>query len=255
PDVRRMLATMKAKIEAARAICYLCAVSADEAEHEESEEDRAFSRRREEFLTPIAKAWSTDVGVEVSSLGIQVHGGMGFIEETGAAQHYRDARIAPIYEGTNGIQAIDLVGRKLGLHGGKAFEEILEDIQRTVEDCSTSSNPELPELAKRLKPAARAMKDAADWLTSREDRTDALTGATAFQTLAGDVIGGWLLCIGAVAAQRRLKEGEGDTDFAESRIEIARYFAETVLTAVPGQLDSIRLGYERLPDDLALGIN
>lgn len=255
PDVRRMLATMKAKIEAARAICYLCAVSADEAEHEESEEDRAFSRRREEFLTPIAKAWSTDVGVEVSSLGIQVHGGMGFIEETGAAQHYRDARIAPIYEGTNGIQAIDLVGRKLGLHGGKAFDEILEDIQRTVEDCSTSSNPELPELAKRLKPAARAMKDAADWLTSREDRTDALTGATAFQTLAGDVIGGWLLCIGAVAAQRRLKEGEGDTDFAESRIEIARYFAETVLTAVPGQLDSIRLGYECLPDDLALGIN
>ena len=255
PDVRRMLATMKAKTEAARAICYLCAVSADEAEHEESEEDRAFAERREEFLTPIAKAWATDVGVEVSSLGIQVHGGMGFIEETGAAQHYRDARIAPIYEGTNGIQAIDLIGRKLSMGGGAALKELLEDIRQTVEDCATSSNPELPELAKRLKPAADAFEAAAKWLMTCEDRADALSGATEFLALSGDVIGGWLLCIGAVAAQRRLKEGQGDEDYAESRIEIARFYAETVLTQAPGKLDSIRVGYECLPDDLALGIN
>jgi alkylation response protein AidB-like acyl-CoA dehydrogenase len=105
-------------------------------------DEKAWSKRREDLLIPIAKAWSTDMGVEVASMGVQVHGGMGFIEETGAAQHLRDARIAPIYEGTNGIQAIDLVGRKLARDGGTAMAELIEDIRQTVEDCITSSNPD-----------------------------------------------------------------------------------------------------------------
>ncbi|MEE2525234.1 acyl-CoA dehydrogenase [Hyphobacterium sp. HN65] len=254
PDVRNMLTTMKAKIEAARAVCYCCAVAADEAEYEEDEEDRAYAKRREELLTPISKAWSTDIGVEVSSLGIQVHGGMGFIEETGAAQHYRDARIAPIYEGTNGIQAIDLVGRKLSMAGGAPLAELLEDIRQTVEDCSTSSNPELPKLARRLGPAADALEAAAKWLIEPgRDRSDMLAGATAFQQLAGEVTGGWLLCVGAVSAQRFLKMGEGDPAFAHGKITLARHFAETVLSQAPTALSGIQCGAGLLADDTALG--
>lgn len=254
PDVRNMLTTMKTKIEAARAICYSCAVAADEAEFEPVEEDRAYAKRREELLTPISKAWSTDIGVEVTSLGIQVHGGMGFIEETGAAQHFRDARIAPIYEGTNGIQAIDLVGRKLSMAGGAAVRELLEDIRQTVEDCATSSNPELPKLSARLGPAADALEAGAAWLTSNGlDREDMLAGATAFQKLAGDVTGGWLLCVGAVAAQRRLKQKEGDPGFAHGKIRLARHFAETVLSLAPASLGAVQVRAGLLAGDAALG--
>lgn len=245
PDVRRMLTLMKARIEAARAICLHAAVEADLGEHHPDEEEASWSRRREELLIPVAKAWSTDVGVEVSSLGIQIHGGMGFIEETGAAQHYRDARIAPIYEGTNGIQAIDLAGRKLAMEGGLAFAELIEDIRQTVEDCETSSNPALPPLADRLRPAVDALEEAAGWMASAS-MEDKLSGATQFLKLTGDVTGGWLLCVGAVAAQRRLKEGEGDPAFAEGRIALARVFADTVLAAAPGLISDIQLGAEAL---------
>jgi alkylation response protein AidB-like acyl-CoA dehydrogenase len=241
PDIRRMLALMKAKIEAARAICFHAAVEGDLAEHQSDEEEAAWSRRREELLIPIAKAWSTDLGVEVASLGVQIHGGMGFIEETGAAQHYRDARIAPIYEGTNGIQAIDLSGRKLSMEGGLAFAELIEDIRQTVEDCETSSNPDLPELAARLGPAVDALEEAVQWMTSA-DMEDRLAGSTAFLKLTGDVTGGWLLCVGAVAAQRRLKESDGDARFAENRIALAGVYAGTVLAAAPGLLGEIRMG-------------
>lgn len=245
PDVRRMLTLMKAKIEAARAICLHAAVEADLGEHHPDAEEANWSRRREELLIPVAKAWSTDVGVEVSSLGIQIHGGMGFIEETGAAQHYRDARIAPIYEGTNGIQAIDLAGRKLAMEGGLAFAELIEDIRQTVEDCETSSNPALPPLADRLRRAVDALEEAAGWLANASTE-DKLSGATQFLKLTGDVTGGWLLCVGAVAAQRRLKEGEGDPAFAEGRIALARVFADTVLAAAPGLISDIQLGAEAL---------
>ena len=241
PDVRRTLGLMKAKIEAARAICFHAAVEGDLAEHHGDEEEAAWSRRREELLIPVAKAWSTDLGVEVASLGVQIHGGMGFIEETGAAQHYRDARIAPIYEGTNGIQAIDLSGRKLAMEGGLAFAELIEDIRQTVEDCETSSNPALPDLAARLGPAVDALEEAVGWMASA-DMEDRLAGSTAFLKLTGEVTGGWLLCVGAVAAQRRLKEAEGDAAFSENRIALAGIYAETVLAAAPGLLGEIRMG-------------
>jgi len=241
PDVRRTLALMKAKIEAGRAICLHTAVEADFGEHHDDPEERGWSRRREELLTPIAKAWCTDMGVDVTSMGIQVHGGMGFVEETGAAQHFRDARIAPIYEGTNGIQAIDLAFRKLSMEGGKAMSELIEDIRETVEDCATSSNPELPKLAARLGPAADALEHAARHLGGAET-SDRFAGATPFLKLAGDVAGGWLLCVGAVAAQRRLKDGEGDLTYAQNRIALASVFAETALAAAPGLLGDIELG-------------
>lgn len=245
PDMRRTLALMKAKIEAARAICLHAAVEADFAEHHEDAEERAWSKRREDLLIPIAKAWSTDIGVEVASLGIQVHGGMGFIEETGAAQPYRDARIAPIYEGTNGIQAIDLAGRKLAMEGGKAFADLIEDIRQTVEDLQTSSDPALPVLAEKLAPACDALAEAVKWMKAA-DNADRLSGATAFLKLAGDVTGGWLLCVGAVAARRIVKEGEGDTDYAQSRIALTGVYADTVLAAAPGLLGDVKLGADRL---------
>jgi hypothetical protein len=245
PDVRRTLALMKAKIEAARAICFHAAVEADLGAHGDDEDERAWSKRREDLLIPIAKAWSTDVGVEVASMGVQVHGGMGFIEETGAAQHYRDARIAPIYEGTNGIQAIDLVGRKLVRDGGMAMNELIEDIRQTIEDCSTSSNPELPVLADRLAPACDALEKASAWLLDASDE-DRLAAATPFLKLAGDVTGGWLLSVGAVAAQRMLKEGSNEAQYANSRISLARVYAETVLTSAPGLLGDVMVGAEPL---------
>jgi len=240
PDIRRTLALMKARIEAARALCYHAAVEADLGHWGDDPEEKAWSKRREDLLIPIAKAWSTDMGVEVASMGIQVHGGMGFVEETGAAQHYRDARIAPIYEGTNGIQAIDLVGRKLVRDGGKAMGELIEDIRQTVEDLDTSSNPDLPELAARLKPACDALEDASAWLLKASD-DDRLAAATPFLKLAGDVTGGWLMCIGAVAAQRMLKDGENEP-YARSKISLARVYADTVLSSAPGLIGDIKLG-------------
>ncbi len=243
PDVRRNLLTMKAKIEAARAICYATAVAADAAEFAEDADDRAAAKGREELLTPIAKAWSTDMALEVTSTGIQVHGGQGFVEEVGAAQHYRDARITPIYEGTNGIQAIDLVGRKLPMAGGAHADAFFADMDQTIEALDTSSNAQLPPIGARLRAALSALRSATDWLrdgaTPMEDR---LTGATAYQALFGDVAGGYFLALGAVAAQRRLKNNEGDAAFAQSKIDLARFYADAVLSAAPSRVDAITLG-------------
>jgi 3-(methylthio)propanoyl-CoA dehydrogenase len=185
------------------------------------------------------------MAVEVASMGIQIHGGMGYIEETGAAQHYRDAKIAAIYEGTNGIQAMDLAGRKLAMEGGKAFADLIEDIRQTVEDLSTSSDPALPELARQLDPACDTLAKAVQWM-QRADDADRLTGATAFLKLVGDVTGGWLLCVGAVAARRIVKEGEGDLDHARARIALAGVYADTVLSSAPGLLGDVTVGAERL---------
>ncbi len=247
PDIQRTLAMMRAKIAASRAICFATAVAADLSEHAEDEEERAVAKRREELLTPIAKAWSTDIGVEVSSMGIQIHGGMGFIEETGAAQHFRDARIAPIYEGTNAIQAMDLAGRKLSMAGGAAFEELFVDIEQTIESCSTSSHPDLPPLAERLEDGLDALKEAAGWLKT-SDPADRLSGASPFLTLAGEVIGGWMLCLGAVAVRRRQKENIGDPKFAAERIALANFYAEAVLALSPSRVDDITIGYDMITE-------
>ncbi len=247
PDIKRTLAGMRAKIAAARAICVSCAVAADLAHYSEDADEKAAAKRREDLLTPIAKAWSTDIGVEVASAGIQVHGGMGYIEETGAAQHLRDARITPIYEGTNAIQAIDLVGRKLNMDGGAAFEELFDDIEQTIEACDTSSHPDLPPLGERLRDSLESMREAVDWLKGA-DMQDRLAGATPFQTLAGETVGGWLLCVGAVAARRRQKEEIGDPAFAAERIALANFFAESVMTLAPSRVDDITMGSEMIAD-------
>ncbi|HEY1837207.1 MAG TPA: acyl-CoA dehydrogenase, partial [Rhizomicrobium sp.] len=219
PDVRRMLMLMKAKTDAARMICLSTAVAADLASNDDD------ARLREELLVPIAKAWSTDVGVEVVSLGVQVHGGMGFIEETGAAQHYRDARIAPIYEGTNGIQAIDLVGRKLAMADGAPMTTLVHDIRQTAETLVESPDPRLHTIGMRLQAAGDALRSAAEWLSARRSDVDGLAGATPFLKLMGDVTGGWLLGKGALSCVGR----SAADPYARARIGIAGHYAETLL--------------------------
>ena len=250
PDVRRMLADMKARIEAARAICLMTAVSADLARAAPTDEARATARLREELLTPIAKAWSSDIGVEVASLGVQVHGGMGFIEETGAAQSYRDARIAPIYEGTNGIQAIDLVGRKLTLGDGAGLAALIHDMRATIEALLGHEDPRLAAIGSRLESGTDALAAAAEWLTARRHDVDGLAGATPFLKLMGDVVGGWLLAKGALACI-----GRADRDpYAAARIGIAGHYAETLLAQAPGKVASITAGADGLKalDEAAL---
>ena len=167
---------------------------------------------------------------------MQIHGGMGFIEETGAAQHYRDARIAPIYEGTNGIQAIDLVGRKLMLGEGQAVADLMDDIRDTIEDLKGS---DLKAVGLRLEAALDAAAGATAWLVERRAKAmpDALSGATAYLKLLGDVVGGWMLAKGALAAA-----GETDAAWAESKRALARVFAEAVLAQVPGAAAGVMLG-------------
>ncbi len=243
PDVRRMLSVMKAKIAAARAICLSTGVAADLARHAETEEDRRRWKGREDLFTPIAKAWSTDVGVEVASLGVQVHGGMGFIEETGAAQYYRDARIAPIYEGTNGIQAMDLVGRKLSQDGGESARALIAEMKDAL--------ALLPRLyagkpVERLANAIEAVEDATLWLLDAKAdparAADVLAGADAYLRLMGDVVGGWLLARGALAAQAALERGEGDAAWLEGKIALYEVYAANVLGHASSRLAAVGQG-------------
>ena len=230
PDVRRMLVLMKAKIEAARAICLAAGVAADLAHLAADPAERRAAGLRAELLTPIAKAWSTDVGVEVASLGVQVHGGMGFIEETGAGQYYRDARIAPIYEGTNGIQAIDLVGRKLPMEGGEPVRALLAEIKAIGP--ALNANPALTGLAERLAAGVAAVEQASAWLLAHPG-AEAQAGAVAYLTLFGDVLGGFMLAKGALAAGRRQAAGE-DSAWLAGKLGLAQVYADHVLTAAPG---------------------
>ena len=221
PDVKRMLMTMRALTQAARTICYATAMALDRAERGSDQAARRVAHARASLLTPVAKAYSTDIGVEVASLGVQVHGGMGFIEETGAAQLFRDSRIAPIYEGTNGIQAIDLVTRKLPLDGGAVIESFLGELRRIVEAVNATNDPALGWSGVRLEEAVESLSRATQWLLAKlaKDTDEALAGATPYLRLFGVATGGCLLAQQALAALRL------NTD-AGPRIALARFFAE-----------------------------
>ncbi|WP_372707864.1 acyl-CoA dehydrogenase [Brevundimonas sp.] len=257
PDVRRMLSVMKAKIAAARAICLSCGVAADMARHAPEEAARRRWKGREDLFTPIAKAWSTDLGVEVASMGIQIHGGMGFIEETGAAQHYRDARIGPIYEGTNGIQAMDLVGRKLSQDGGQSARDLIADMKATL--------AVLPRLysgkpVDRFANALEAVEDATLWLLDAKAdagrAADVLAAADGYLKLMGDVAGGWMLAKGALAARAILDAGEGDPAWLEGKIALYEVYAANVLGHAPSRLAAIGQGgalLERMTLDVLAG--
>jgi alkylation response protein AidB-like acyl-CoA dehydrogenase len=231
PDVKRMLLTMRALTRAARALSYATAVALDRAQRSPDEAARKAAYERASLLTPVAKAFSTDIGSEVASLGVQVHGGMGYIEETGAAQHYRDARIAQIYEGTNGVQAIDLVTRKLPLAGGGTVMAYIGEIKQIVEAVNAANDPGFGWTGVRLQDATQALERATNWLlgSQRNDLTGVLAGATPYLRLFALAAGGALLAEEALAAVRL----GGNGAEAAGRVAIARFFAENI--AVQGE--------------------
>jgi acyl-CoA dehydrogenase len=231
PDVKRMLLTMRALTRAARAICYATAVALDRARLGADAATRQAAHERASLLTPAAKAFATDIGCEVASLGLQIHGGMGYVEETGAAQHFRDARIAPIYEGTNGIQAIDLVIRKLPLAGGATIQTYLGELRRTVEAVNATNHPAFGATGVRLGETLDSLERATQWLSARPQQDDALAGATPYLRLFATAAGGTLLAEEALAATRLPTDAAADP---AARIAIARFFAENIAVQARG---------------------
>src|SRR5690349_12346300 len=252
PDVRRMLLDMRASTEAARALTYYVAACIDRARHHPDAEERQRQQRRVDLLIPVVKAWCTDIGVEVASMGVQVHGGMGFIEETGAAQHLRDARIAPIYEGTNGIQANDLVTRKLLRDRGEAAAELLADLRAIADRCASASGEHLAAIGPLLGAGLDALEDATMWMvaTGGTDLPRALAGSAPYLGLMGTVVSGALLTQGALAAEMRLKGSAGDAAFHEAKLATTRFFAEHGLATAPGLIAAIKGGATTMGFDL-----
>ena len=234
PDVKRMLLTMRALTSASRAISLKCADALDRAKFLKDASERKAAFEEGNLLTPIAKAFSTDAGIEVASLGVQIHGGMGFIEETGAAQHYRDSRISAIYEGTNGIQSIDLVTRKITQSGGETLKKMLKGFHATSAAVKASGE-NFGAAAARLDEALAALEQASRYLLETLGRqpNDALAGATPYQRLFGLVAGASYLAEAALAASKARAEGDSDPAHL-ARIEIARFFAENLLPAALG---------------------
>ncbi len=244
PDVRRMLMTMKAYIEAMRCMIYLNAKSIDIAHHHPDQDERTRGSELTDLLTPLSKSWCTDLGNELTSLGIQIHGGMGFVEETGAAQHYRDIRIAGIYEGTNGIQAIDLVGRKLSMRKGDVVRELLLEINETASELHSA---DLEGIGRPLEDAVQDMQAATEWLIENGGAStdDGLAGATPYLRMFGTTVGGWLLAKSALQAKKQIDEGN-DSEFLHAKIETATFFAEQLLPQVSGLLPAAVSGAHSL---------
>ena len=231
-DVRRMLLDMKVLTEGARAICYANGVAYDLARHASDENERRKASALEGLLTPVSKAWSTDRANEVASIGVQIHGGMGYIEETGAAQHMRDARIAAIYEGTNGIQAMDLVGRKLQGDGGAAAFAFIAEVAKEADLASAAKREDVAHCGRRLADAAAALKTSTDGLleTAKSDQEAVLAAAADYLKQFGNVAAGYYLTRGAVAAALLVNEDASSAAYYESKVEIARFFADRYLT-------------------------
>lgn len=252
PDIKRSLLGMRARTQVARSICYACAHAIDMANTATVRDQKTFWSERAGLLTPIAKALSTDFGVEVASIGVQIHGGMGYVEETGVAQHLRDARIAPIYEGTNGIQSIDLVMRKLPLSGGDHVRGFIQELREIADEAIQSNRDDLGTAGARLNAALADLEDATDWMLSAQAEgrvNDALAGATPFLRLAGVTLGGALLTRGA------LRSGIDNPKARSLRALLARNYCATLLGEVAGLKEDILSSADSIlnfdPDALA----
>jgi hypothetical protein len=236
-----MLLTMKANAEAMRSLLYLTAQVGDVSLHGESDEETEAASKRLALLTPIVKAWMTDVGVEMTSLGIQIHGGMGYVEETGAAQFYRDARIAPIYEGTNGIQAIDLVLRKIPADNGAVVESLITEMTGVLGKMSDHEG--LGAFRDELTTAIQGLAETSTWLGTRLSEggiDDALAAASPYLTQFGTVLGGWLMAVSAVAAKS--EPGGFDEMFLADKVVTARFYGEHLLPRANGLIPTIKAG-------------
>jgi hypothetical protein len=234
PDVKRMLLTMRALTKAARVLCYKTAVAIDQSQRSTDEARRQAAHERASLLTPVAKAFSTDIGNEVATLGVQVHGGVGYIEETGAAQLFRDARITPIYEGTNGIQAIDLVTRKLPLAGGNVVGAFVDDLRATIAALEASNAPDLGATCARLAEAVDSLERATRWLLGELGvRPEAaLAGATPYLRLFAVAAGGCALAEEAMAASR-IESAAGHAARRDAAVTVARFFADHMAITGP----------------------
>jgi len=241
-DIRRMLMTMRAQIEAMRALGYYTAAGIDGALKHPDKATARKTQDRVDLLIPIVKAWFTDLGNEIASTGVQVHGGMGFIEETGAAQHLRDARILPIYEGTNGIQARDLVGRKVAKDGGETMLALVAEMRALVPELKKAPGDDLAAIAASVAASADALEDATKWVaqSAKADLVNALAGSVPFLRLAGTALGGWLLAKSALVAQAKLATRDGDPAFLEAKVITARFYAEVILPPALAQLGPLK---------------
>jgi len=245
PDVRRMLMTMRAHAEATRALAYVVAAAHDAALHHPDAAERKRNQAFVDLMIGVVKGWSTESGVSIASIGIQVHGGMGYVEETGAAQHLRDAQISTIYEGTTGIQANDLIGRKIAREGGATLKALIGTIRALEGERAGQGGAHLPAIRRRLTAGVDALADAGDWLvaTYRSDVRAASAGAVPFLTLLGIVAGGWQMARAALIAQARVDAGDTDPFYA-AKVVTARFYADHVLSKAAGLASSVTDGAE-----------
>ena len=241
PDVRRMLMSMRAQTEAARALAYVTAAAYDAAHHAADEATRKANQAFYEYMVPVVKGWSTEMSIDVASTGVQVHGGMGFIEETGAAQHYRDARILTIYEGTTAIQANDLVGRKTVRDGGATVNGIIAQVRRTESDLAACSGADMAAIRNQLAAASKALEEVVAYVVanSKSDIKGVFAGSVLYLKLAGIVLGGWQMARAALVADQKLKAGAGDVKFYQAKIATARFFADHLLSQAAGYRSAI----------------
>ncbi len=243
PDVRRQLLTMKAYTESMRVLAYKAAEQIDVARHGDDDVVRTAAQEMVDLLIPLTKSYCTDVAETVTSIGISLHGGMGFIEETGAAQFYRDAKITQIYEGTNGIQAMDLVGRKVPMRGGGVHRDQVARMRATVEELAGAGD-DLVAVHRELLAAIDALEEAADWILAEgmADPVQALSAASPFQRLYATTVAGWLMAVQALVARRLVDAGAVDADVAEVKLVTARFFAEHLLPQVHGLVAPVKAG-------------
>ncbi|MFZ6657452.1 acyl-CoA dehydrogenase [Undibacterium sp. TJN19] len=241
PDVRRMLMSMRAQTEGARALAYVAAGISDFAHHHADTGVRKAHQAMYEYLVPVVKGWSTEMSLDVTSTGVQVHGGMGFIEETGAAQHYRDSRILTIYEGTTAIQANDLVGRKTARDGGATAKAFIAQIRETEAQLAASGSADMLAIQRQLVAGSAALESAVDYVVTnfKQDIKGVFAGSVLYLKLAGIVLGGWQMARAAIVAQQKLDAGAGDAAFYKAKIATARYFADHILSAAQGLRSAI----------------
>ena len=244
PDVKRMLMSMRAQTEAARALAYVAAATSDVAHHHADADVRKHNQSVYEYLVPVVKGWSTEMSLDVTSTGVQVHGGLGFIEETGAAQHFRDARILTIYEGTTAIQANDLIGRKTVRDGGATAKAILAEVRATAVQLAAAGHPDLSAIEVQLSSAVTAMEAVVNYVAAnmKTDIKAVFAGSVPYLKLAGIVLGGWQMGRAALVAAEKLQTGASDTSFYQAKVATARFFAEHYLVQVQGLSTSILLG-------------
>ena len=239
PDVKRMLMTMRAYTEGCRAMALTAAAAFDASHHHADAEVRKQNQAFYEYMVPLVKGYSTEMSIEVASLGVQVHGGMGFIEETGAAQYLRDARILTIYEGTTAIQANDLVGRKTARDGGRVPKAIAVQIAATEAQLAASGSAAAGAMLKRLTPAREAFEQVVDFMAGAAGPNDKYAGSVPYLMLAGNVVAGWQLARALLVAEAQLARGEGDAAFLQTKVATARFYAEHLLSKAPGTRDAI----------------